>query len=244
MPGIPARGTSGSKPPASPSVTMQYATSTPSSVHVATVPAAPKSTSSGWATITSARCTSSSSSIARPYRVPDGTLRPHSATGTIDTVDATPLWWPPIDPETQRELVAFLTERGVDPDVIAEGITEDSLWELTTESLLATRDDLTADELGGRAGLTPEQLRRVHRALGLRDDSYSSDDVVIATTGAEAIKLFGDEDVALRLLRVIGTSIRRIAEASVAAYIAGVEKPLVDADASVLAHAQAQAGAN
>jgi len=42
-------------------------------------------------------------------------------------VDATPLWWPPVDPETQRELVAFLTERGVDPDVIAEGITEDSL---------------------------------------------------------------------------------------------------------------------
>jgi adenylate cyclase len=173
--------------------------------------------------------------------VPDGTLRCVTGAGTIEAVDATPLWWPPVDPETQRELVAFLTERGVDPDVIAEGITEDSLWELTTESLLATRDDLTADELGGRAGLTPEQLRRVHRALGLRDDSYSSDDVVIATTGAEAIKLFGDEDVALRLLRVIGSSIRRIAEASVAAYIAGVEKPLVDADASVLAHAQAQA---
>ena len=161
--------------------------------------------------------------------------------GTIEGVDATPLWWPPVDPETERELVAFLTERGVDPEVIAEGITEDSLWELTTESLLATRDDVTADELGARAGLTPDQLRRILRAVGLRDDSYSSDDVVIATTGAEAIKLFRDEDVALRLLRVIGSSIRRIAEASVAAYIAGVEKPLVDADASVLAHARAQA---
>ena len=73
-------------------------------------------------------------------------------------MDATPLWWPPVDPETQRELVAFLTERGVDPDDIAKGIREDSLWELTTESLLATRDDLTADELGRRAGLTPEQF--------------------------------------------------------------------------------------
>src|SRR5262249_53488958 len=39
---------------------------------------------------------------------------------------------------------------------------------------------------------------------------------------------------------VVGSSIRRIAEASVAAYIAVVEKPLVDADATILAHAQAQ----
>ena len=114
-------------------------------------------------------------------------------------MDATPLWWPPVDPETQRELVTFLTERGVDPDDIAKGIREDSLWELTTESLLATRDDLTADELGRRAGLTPEQLRRVLRALGLRDDSFSSDDVVVAATGAAAFKLFRDEEAALRL---------------------------------------------
>ncbi len=156
-------------------------------------------------------------------------------------MDVTPLWWPPVDPETQRELIAFLTERGVDPDDIAEAITEDSLWELTTESLLATREDLTADELSERAGLTAEQLGRVLRALGLRDDSYSSEDVVIATTGAETFKLFRDEEAALRLLRVIGSSTRRVAEASVAAYIASVEKPLVDADASILVHAQAQA---
>lgn len=153
-----------------------------------------------------------------------------------------PLEWPPVDPETQRALIEFLANRGVDPDDIADALRDDSLWEVTTESLLATRDDLTLDELGTRAGLTPDQLGRVLRALGLHDDeSFSTEDVVLMTAGAETFKLFRDEEAALRLLRVIGSSIRRVAEASVAAYIATVEKPLNDADASVLTHAQAQA---
>ncbi|HEY3096837.1 MAG TPA: adenylate/guanylate cyclase domain-containing protein [Acidimicrobiia bacterium] len=148
--------------------------------------------------------------------------------------------FPPIDPETQRELVAFLEEKGVDPYSIAEAIREDSLWEVTTESLLATRDDLTIDDLAARAGLTPEKLGRVLRALGLSEDSCSTEDVLFATAGVAMVKLFDNEEEALRLLRVVGSSIRRIAEASVAAYIAVVEKPLVDAEATVLAHAQAQ----
>jgi adenylate cyclase len=81
----------------------------------------------------------------------------------------------------------------------------------------------------------------VLRALGLGEDSYSTEDAVAATAGAEMFRLFGDEETGLRLLRVVGSSIRRVAEASVAAYIANVEKPLVDAEATVLAHAQAQA---
>jgi adenylate cyclase len=155
-------------------------------------------------------------------------------------VEVQPAFFPPIDAKTRRELVAFLEEQGVDPGDIAEGIREDALWALTTESLLATRDDLTIDELARRAGLTPQQLGRVLRALGLGVDSCSTEDVLMATAGAAMVKLFNDEEAALRLLRVVGSSIRRIADASVAAYIADVEKPLVDADASVLAHAQAQ----
>jgi adenylate cyclase len=149
--------------------------------------------------------------------------------------------WPPVDPETRGALLAFLEERGVDPDDIAEAMTEDSLWELTTELLLKTSDDLTAEQLADRAGLTPDQLARVLRALGLDDDTWSTEDVVLATAGLETFKIFRDEDAALRLLRVTGNSMRRIAEASVAAYIATVERPLNETDASVLAHAQAQA---
>ena len=117
--------------------------------------------------------------------------------------------WPPVDSETRRALLAFLEERGVDPDDIAEAMTEDSLWELTTELLLKTRDDFTADELAARAGLTPEQLARVRRALGLYDDSWSTEDVALAAAGTETFKLFRDEDAALRLLRVTGSSMRR-----------------------------------
>jgi adenylate cyclase len=150
-------------------------------------------------------------------------------------------FFPAIDTETQRKLTAFLEDRGVDPEAIAEGVREDALWEITTESILATSDDLTLDDLAVRAGLTPQRLSRVLRALGLDQDSCSSEDVLIATAGAATIKLFRDEEAALRLLRVIGSSIRRVAEASVASYISVVEKPLVDADANVLDHAKAQA---
>ena len=59
-----------SKPPASPSVTMQYVTWTPRSVRPATVPAAPKSTSSGWAVTTSTRSIWASSSTAPGYPRP------------------------------------------------------------------------------------------------------------------------------------------------------------------------------
>jgi adenylate cyclase len=153
----------------------------------------------------------------------------------------TPLWWPQVDAETQRELVTFLEERGVGADDIADAIREDSLWEVTTESILATRDDLALEELAGRAGLTTHQLTRVLRAVGLDTDTCSTEDEVIAVAGADMFKLFRDEDAALRLLRVYGSSTRRFAEAAVAAYIATVEKPLVDADATVLTHAKAQA---
>ena len=148
---------------------------------------------------------------------------------------------PPVDAETRRDLVVFLETKGVDPDDIAEAIRENTLWEVTTESLLATRDSLTLEGLAARADLTPEQLSRMLRALGLDSDSCSTEDVLSVTAGAALAKLFDQEEAALRLLRVVGSSIRRIAEASVAAYIANVEKPLVDAEATVLAHAEAQA---
>jgi adenylate cyclase len=159
----------------------------------------------------------------------------------MERLDGTaPIWWPRVDAETQRELVAFLEDRGVRTEEIADAIREDSLWEVTTESLLATRDDLTVEELAGRAGLSAHRLTRVLRAVGLETDSCSTEDEVIAVAGADMCKLFRDEEAALRLLRVYGSSTRRFAEAAVAAYIATVEKPLVDADGTVLEHAKAQ----
>ena len=71
---IVERGTDASKPPASPLVQMQYATSMPASVHRATEPALPKSTSSGCAVTTRMRSTVSSDGIVGSYpltRAPD-----------------------------------------------------------------------------------------------------------------------------------------------------------------------------
>src|SRR5262245_54774605 len=59
--GIRSRGVS-SNPPASPRVTSRYETSMPADTQPATVPPAPKSTSSGWAKTHSTRLTSDSGS--------------------------------------------------------------------------------------------------------------------------------------------------------------------------------------
>jgi adenylate cyclase len=168
-----------------------------------------------------------------------------ASAGTIEgdkegAMDESALGPPPIDPRTRHDLLAYLEELGADPDAIAEAIEEEALWSLTTEYLLATTDDLTVETLAERAGITPEQMRRMLRALGLDATSCSSEDVAVATAAAAMYKLFPEEEMALRLLRVVGSSIRRIAEASVAAYIADVEKPLVDRQGTVLDHARLQ----
>jgi adenylate cyclase len=148
---------------------------------------------------------------------------------------------PPIDDETARELVAFLEEQGADPEQVAEAISDEALWALTTDVLLAEGEEITAEELAQQAGLTSDQMRRVLRAIGLSAAAYSTADLIGIAAGAEMFKLFPDEENVLRLLRVVGSSIRRIAEASVAAYISAVEKPLVDQGATVLEHAKLQA---
>src|SRR5215470_9060690 len=99
----------------------------PASVQVATVPAAPKSTSSGCAQITSARCTSSSSSTSAPYRGARRHIAPPDATrdnrvAMERETGSAPIWWPRVDAETQRELVAFLEDRGVRTEDIADAI--------------------------------------------------------------------------------------------------------------------------
>jgi hypothetical protein len=43
-------------------------------------------------------------------------------------VEVPSAFFPPIDAQTQRKLVAFLEEQGVDPGDVAEGIREDALW--------------------------------------------------------------------------------------------------------------------
>src|SRR6266545_3777908 len=83
MPGMADLGTAGSKPPESPSLSTPYVTAMPALVQQATVPPAQKSTSSGWATTTSAR------SISLSARTTITPVRWRDSSNLIDGSNAT-----------------------------------------------------------------------------------------------------------------------------------------------------------
>ena len=136
-------------------------------------------------------------------------------------------------------------------------------------SLGATADDLVAyrDELPGfasvvsirggaaltlaeaveRSGLPEEKLRRLMRASGFADPGpgdrvFSPDFVNLAATVTAAEAVFGEEAV-LQLVRVMGSAIARIADATVSAFLVNVEPAARAADPVGLAVARANAEA-
>ena len=95
--------------------------------------------------------------------------------------------------------------------------------------MVATRGGaaLTLTEAMERSGLSEEKLRRITRAAGFADPGpedriFSEDFVNLAGAMAAAEGVFGEEAV-LQLVRVIGSSIARIADAAVSAFLVNVE---------------------
>lgn len=150
--------------------------------------------------------------------------------------------FPLLDPETERGLTEFLVALGADPEEITDAIRDDTLWELTTEVLLAPDASLTLDDVADRADAPVERVHAILAALGLAGaPAFDEDDVEVVVAALSLCDLYSDDEGVLRLLRVTGTSIVRMAEAAVASYIADIEKPLVDQGATILTHARAQA---
>ena len=132
----------------------------------------------------------------------------------------------------------------------------------TTEDLVAYRDELpglalvvairtgpalTLAEAMERSDASEEKLRRLMRAAGFaepgpEDRVFSQDFVNLAQTVAAAEALFGEEAV-MQLVRVIGSSIARVADASISAFLVNVEPAARAADPVGLAVARANAAA-
>src|SRR5262249_60403421 len=90
-------------------------------------------------------------------------------------------------------------------------------------------------------GLPPRARPPPPGAGGRHADARGPGGGALPGGGGGMIVRLGEGGAALGLRRVWGSPPRRFAEAAVAAYIGTVEKPLVDADATVLEHAKAQA---
>jgi len=101
---------------------------------------------------------------------------------------------------------------------------------------------MTLAEAAERAGTTPELVQRMRVASGLApaeadEPAFTQEDVVTFQTFAAAGTLFGEAAI-LQFSRVLGASVARIAEAALALFIANVELPAREAQASSVTLAQ------
>lgn len=141
--------------------------------------------------------------------------------------------------ETVAAVWAFLLERGVPADAIHRAELEKSLHLLVMEHLiLPEQPKYTPVEMADAAGMPLEDVRRYWRSLGFPD---VADDVVAfsdydlsAITTLNGLLTFRmvDEEVALQMARVIGSSMARIAEAEITA------SPVLSGEADDVARAE------
>jgi adenylate cyclase len=134
----------------------------------------------------------------------------------------------------EDELEAFLTGLGATPERIRAAAEGGHLHGLAADLVLATGADLTARQVAERAGTTVEEVLGTWRTVGLAVDpdepAFSEADVelVQGILTLEHVPGYEGEE----LLRIVGGSLGRVADAAVAVYVQTVETSMHAAGAS------------
>lgn len=124
----------------------------------------------------------------------------------------------------EPRLLAHLARLGA-TDAQVSGLDDDDLIGLAGDLQLAGGLSLTFDDVARRADCEPDDVRAVYEGLGLRvDDLAGFGDGDVALVSLVAHDTSGIIDtVGTQLLRVAGSALSRLAEATVAAYVQDVE---------------------
>jgi adenylate cyclase len=131
------------------------------------------------------------------------------------------------DPERRAEALArvrsLLIDLGTTEEEIDAAVTDDVVDLLVVDRMLVPAERrLTMAQVLARTGIEVEQARRIWRALGFLD--VDEDELAFTEMDVEALQLFesmtsmglADFDSSLQMVRVIGFSMARIAEATTA----------------------------
>lgn len=153
-------------------------------------------------------------------------------------VDAGVLPDGPSPDDDRVALVEFLHARGATVEEMIEACRTGDLPGLAGDLLVNPRGTLTLQEIADRLDVAVDDLAHAIRAQGL---PVPEPDARVMTEGdaaamalvAPGLELF-PADVALQLIRVMGSSVSRIAEACVAAYLDSVERDLKEQGSSEL----------
>jgi class 3 adenylate cyclase len=115
----------------------------------------------------------------------------------------------------------------------------------STRALRGPGQRFTAEEAATRAGISVDEAMRMWRATGFPDPgpdvaAYTDEDVDVLRSFRAGGELLGD-DVMLQVARVMGSSMARVADALIAAFVVNVAVPSLQADGSGLSLARANA---
>jgi adenylate cyclase len=127
------------------------------------------------------------------------------------------------DARERLNLLRLIDARGGTIDQIVAAHRSGELERLASELLfLPEVERLSATEVAERAGVPVDEVHRIWRASGFPDagvPSFTVRDVELVLTFRSATDLFGREP-ALQLLRVIGSAMARVADATVSTFTA------------------------
>ncbi|HEY7440037.1 MAG TPA: adenylate cyclase regulatory domain-containing protein, partial [Acidimicrobiia bacterium] len=146
------------------------------------------------------------------------------------------------DPEAplaheRLELLGYLLDLGATVDDLLSSRSELSGL-ASTLALRGAKPSLTQAEAAAQAGVSPEEAGQLWRAVGFPDPGPTAlvctqEDVESLRLFRGAKELFGD-DIVRQLARVIGTSMARVADAMVSAFLVNIGKPALAQDPSGL----------
>jgi class 3 adenylate cyclase len=145
------------------------------------------------------------------------------------------------DADTKRALLQLAIDAGAGIDEVRLALEEGWLHAIPVQRALIGGDErLTVDEAAARAGMDPELAHPLWSALGLEErgrGDCSERDLAVFAWYSHAIGIWGEAE-ALRLARVTGASLARLADAEVAQVRSALEAPVRESGGDNLAVAR------
>jgi class 3 adenylate cyclase len=144
-------------------------------------------------------------------------------------------------------LLRWIAARGIGIDRMVEARKSGSITGLVADGVIRPWNRMLLDDAATAADLPPDQVGKVWQAAGFppvdpATPSFTADDVEILRSFRSAAEMFGWA-ATLQFTRVMGSSLARIAEASVSLFTVQVEAGLAERAAGELALAEANLAA-
>jgi adenylate cyclase len=144
-------------------------------------------------------------------------------------------------------LLEWLADRGLGMEQMVEAAAASRLTAVAGDLALRPGERLTMREVAETTGITVEQVQQLSLTIGLPVEDvdeamYTPGDVSVFKLFSETTELFPERSL-MQFVRVLGSSLARIADAAVSLFLSDVETPITDAQAGELALARAQVDA-